>query len=76
MEFAVVAVFLLYNTYNVYKLTRHIVLKVVIGKEVLFGPEYMLKKDFCMLYFKDFLLSCSCCCFCCVSKKKFDTPEL
>ena len=76
MEFAVVAVFLLYNNYNVYKLTRHIVLKVVIGKEALFGPDYMLKKDFCILYFKEFLLSCRCCCFCCVSKKRFDTPEL
>jgi hypothetical protein len=76
MEFAVVAVFLMYNNYNLYKLTRHIVLKVVIGKEALFGPEYMLKKDFCMLYFKEFLLSCKCCCFCCVSKKTFETPGL
>jgi hypothetical protein len=52
------------------------VLKVVIGKEALFGPEYMLKNHFCQLYFKDFLLTCRCCCFCCVNKKKFETPEM
>ena len=75
MEFLVVAVFLIYNNYNIYKLTRHIVLKVVIGKEVLYGPNYALKKDFCQLYFKDCILSCRFCC-CCVNKEKFKTPDL
>ena len=57
-----VFVVIFYYFYNNYKMVRCMILKVVIGDERFYPEDYKLKKNFCRIYFINWV---SCCCLCC-----------
>ena len=59
LQFLTIFIILLYQSYNSYRLMRHIVLRAIIGKEGLYPEEYHLGKGFCFTRYRKFW----CCCY-------------
>lgn len=66
-EFLAILIFILYEGYNNYKITKSIVNKVIIGKPSLYDKEYHLKKEFFYLFFRR--------CFCWKCCKNYRNPS-
>lgn len=73
IEFFVIFISFLYASYNEYVQNRHIILKVLIGKESLYDKHLSIRNDYKKLNCRPCLMKS--CCNCCQIKKKMKSKE-